>query len=261
MRLELAIILAIFIHNIQTDADLRPNDWSESWEPEFEEDNVKDPVKVDKTEDDKLQKWLVTKPNLIFPPILPMAGLNGPEPGGDVSLMIETDDILHSYRCYSCEYCGSLDVSKATVEGGCTECVDAIQKWLVKKPITDIPPVEPIIYELYSDNEGNLLSVIKEKNDLPSFHCYVCDNCHVSELNAKKVEKGCTECVIYLKSSTFSDRLCNRKSETLCRSNFKARCCQGDLCNRARPASLSFHSAILTLACTLINVALKYIIM
>ncbi|KAA0198381.1 hypothetical protein FBUS_05637 [Fasciolopsis buskii] len=86
----------------------------------------------------------------------------------------------------------------------------------------------------YPEPYGDILLKLDDLHELPSYQCYTCTDCKEFSSEKTRIEKDCNECVIILKSSGLPDRECSHKEITVCRENFQARCCQGDLCNRGR---------------------------
>ncbi|THD28211.1 hypothetical protein D915_000988 [Fasciola hepatica] len=123
----------------------------------------------------------------------------------------------------------------------------ALNKWLTKKPRRDTPEVSPMAGYFYPEKSGDILLKLDNLRELPSFRCYTCTGCDdILYLDEITIASDCTECVILLRSSGLLDRLCNHKPYTHCREDFRARCCQGDLCNRGKKSRSSSHAFVIS---------------
>ncbi|CAL8081648.1 unnamed protein product [Calicophoron daubneyi] len=119
------------------------------------------------------------------------------------------------------------------------EIEKAIEFWNKKTPLKTKPnPVDPMAGNNYIRADGDFLVYLEKKGPEKRYSCYTCPECFIEDKGAVTIQHGCQECVMILNHPHPPKRICNKEANTICRSDYRARCCRSELCNMSNSAQV-----------------------
>ncbi|CAL8081672.1 unnamed protein product [Calicophoron daubneyi] len=113
------------------------------------------------------------------------------------------------------------------------ELAKRLDYWFNLKPDKKERPISPMAGRSYVYRTQSFHIELQVK-DPGIYSCYSCSECNLDDEDTYRIIKQCKECAIIIRRPQMPKRLCNRGNFTFCRERPEARCCQADLCNRAK---------------------------